>query len=120
MGFELLRNAGIKTAIITSEESDIVIRRAKKLKVDYLKQGSKDKGKLSAILEICSTENLDLANVAYIGDDVNCIEALERAGLAACPADAVQKVKNIPGIIILQKKGGEGVVRELIEDYILK
>jgi N-acylneuraminate cytidylyltransferase len=120
MGFELLRNAGIKTAIITSEESDIVVRRANKLKVDYLNQGLKNKGKLSAILDICMKEKLDLSNVAYIGDDVNCLEALNNVGLAACPADAMQKVKDIPGIIILQKKGGEGVVRELIEDYILE
>jgi N-acylneuraminate cytidylyltransferase len=119
MGFELLRNAGIKTAIITTEKTRIVEERAKKLNIDYVNQGLKNKGKLMAIQEICQIEKIELSNVAYIGDDINCIEALNHVGLAACPADAQTRIKEIPGIIILQKKGGEGVVREFIEDYIL-
>jgi 3-deoxy-D-manno-octulosonate 8-phosphate phosphatase KdsC-like HAD superfamily phosphatase len=50
---------------------------------------------------------------------VNCIQLLEVVGLAACPADAVKKVKEIPGILILEKNGGEGVVREFA-DLILE
>ena len=119
MGFELLRKAGIKTAIITSEKTRIVEERAKKLNIDYINQGVKNKGKLMAIQEICKNEKIELSNVAYIGDDINCMEALNHVGLAACPADAIKRIKEIPGIIILQKKGGEGVVREFIEDYIL-
>lgn len=117
-GFELLRNAGIKTAIITSEETQIVSRRATKLKVDYLYQGQSNGGKLTAIKEICKQEKIRLEEVAYIGDDVNCIEALQAVGVAACPADAVDTVKAIPNITVLSKKGGEGVVREFIEKLI--
>lgn len=51
MGFQLLREAGIKTGIITSENTKIVENRAKKLKVDYLVQGKRDGGKLAAIRE---------------------------------------------------------------------
>ena len=119
MGFELLRKAGIKTAIITSEKTRIVEDRTRKLNIDYVNQGVKNKGKLMAIKEICQIEKIQLSNIAYIGDDINCLEALNSVGLAACPADASRVIKDIPGIIILKRKGGEGVVREFIEDYIL-
>jgi len=119
-GFELLRKNGIKTGIITSENTKIVENRAKKLKVDYLYQGLEHKGKLDIAKEICKKENISLSEVAYIGDDINCKELLENVGLAACPANALEDVKNIPNIIKLSKKGGEGVVREFISEYILK
>ncbi len=114
-GFELLRNAGIKTAIITSENTKIVERRAAKLRVDYLYQGKEYGGKLETIKEICAKENIALNEVAYIGDDINCMDALKAVGLAACPADANEKITVLPGIFTLNKKGGDGAVRELID-----
>lgn len=115
MGFELLRDAGIKTGIITSENTKIVERRAAKLKVDYLFQGKREGGKLAAAMEICTKEGLTLENVAYIGDDINCMDLLEAVGMAACPADALQSVKDIKNIRKLTLNGGEGVVREFVE-----
>lgn len=115
MGFNLLKQAGIKTGIITTEQTNIVSRRAEKLKTDYVYQNVGFGGKLKAALEICEKENISMQEVAYIGDDINCIELLSAVGLAACPANATQKVKEIPGIIHLSKSGGEGVVREFIE-----
>ncbi len=114
MGLSLLRQQGIKTAIITSENTALVERRAKKLKVDYLYQGKRDGGKLACVQEICKELNISLAEVAYIGDDLNCIDLLSQVGTAACPNNAVRQVKMVPGIIQLEKKGGEGVVREFI------
>lgn len=119
MAFNLLREAGIKTGIITTENTTIVERRAAKLKIDYVYQGAGFKGKLAAALEICSKENITLNEVAYIGDDINCIELLKAVGIAACPANSTKKVKAIPGIIHLQKNGGEGAIREFVDDYIL-
>ena len=118
-GFELLRNIGIKTGIITSENTNIVLNRAKKLKVDYLYQGLEHKGKLDIVKDICKKENINLDEVAYIGDDVNCKELLENVGVASCPSNAVLEIKNIANIIKLSKSGGNGAVREFIE-YILK
>ena len=115
MGFHLLREAGIKSGIITTENTQIVERRAAKLKVDYVYQGKNTGGKLQTALEICRKEGITLAEAAYIGDDINCYDLLCEVGLAACPADAVDKIKTIPNIRILRKKGGEGVVREFIE-----
>ena len=115
MGFQLLREAGIKTGIVTTETTTIVERRAKKLKVDHLFQGKGFGLKLDVAKEICALENIDLSEVAYIGDDINCIQLLQSVGVKACPANATKKVKAIDGIIQLKLAGGEGVVREFIE-----
>ena len=115
LGIRLLREAGIKVGIITSENTKIVENRAKKLKADYLYQGKIDGGKLAIAQEICQKEGISLNEVAYIGDDVNCIELLKSVGFAACPADAQDLVKKVPNIHIMQKKGGEGCVREWAE-----
>jgi N-acylneuraminate cytidylyltransferase len=113
-GFELLRKAGIKTGIITSENTKMVENRAKKMKVDYLYQGLEHKGKLEIVKEICKKENISLDEVAYIGDDINCKELLQSVGLAACPKNALDEIKQILNIIQLSKKGGDGAVREFI------
>ena len=115
MGLQLLMKAGIKTGIITSENTKIVEKRAKKLKVDYLYQGKREGGKLEVAKEICAKEYISLDEVAYIGDDINCHELLSSVGMAACPANALPRIKNIPNIIHLEKKGGEGAVREFVE-----
>jgi len=114
-GFELLRKAGIKTGIITSENSKIVESRAKKLKIDYVYLGVEHEDKLKIAKEICEKEGISLDEVAYIGDDINCKELLEAVGLSACPANAVEEIKRIPNIIRLSKRGGEGAVREFVE-----
>lgn len=119
MGMVILHEHGIKTGILTTENTSIVERRAQKLKVDYLYQGVGFGGKLAAAKEICAKEGITLKEIAYIGDDINCIELLQQAGLAACPANATKKVKAIPGIIQLQRSGGDGAIREFIDTYIL-
>lgn len=115
MGFELLRAANIKTGIITSENTQIVSNRAKKLKVDYLYQGKISGGKLSSAIEICKKEGIALSNVAYIGDDINCFDLLQSVGKAFCPSDAVGKIKYIENICILNSRGGQGAFREAVE-----
>lgn len=118
MGISLLHDAGIKTGIITSENTHIVESRAQKLKVDYLFQSERDGGKLAVAKNICAEMGITLNEVAYIGDDINCVELLSNVGIAACPVDAQSKVKSIPGIKIMTKRGGEGCVREFVEMII--
>ena len=115
MGMGMLREKGIKVGIITSEDRQLNKRRADKLKVDFFYQGRKDVGKLAVAQEICDKMGITLREVAYMGDDVNCIELLSSVGLAACPADADGRVKAIPGIRVMTKKGGDGCVREFCE-----
>lgn len=118
MGMGMLREKGIKVGIITSEERDLNQRRADKLKLDFFYQGKKNGGKLAVAKEICKQMGITLQEVAYIGDDVNCIEILSSVGMAACPADADVRVKAIPGIRVMTKKGGEGCVREFCDCII--
>ncbi len=112
-GFELLRNDGIKTAILTSENTKIVENRAKKLKIDFLYQGQQNK--LESLIQLCKTLSVSLDEVAYIGDDINDKSVLEAVGFPACPSNAVSEIKKIPQIIALDVCGGAGAVRAFIE-----
>lgn len=113
MGVERLRKlCGIETGIITGELSPSVSRRAEKLGIVELHLGVKDKlGKLSEILE---RTQLHWSQIAYIGDDVNDLEVLERVGISACPADAMEHVTCMANYIC-QQKGGYGAFREFAE-----
>lgn len=111
-GIELLRNAGIQTGIITSENTKLVARRAAKLKMDHLVQGAVDK--LPVLLSLLKQTGLRAEEVAYIGDDLADIPVLRAVGLAACPADAIQEVKNLT-IYHCKSDGGAGCVREFAE-----
>ncbi len=119
MGMGMLREKGIKVGIITSEDRQLNQRRADKLKLDFFYPGKKNGGKLAVAREICQKMGISMQEVAYIGDDVNCIELLSAVGMAACPADADSRVKAIPGINVMTKKGGEGCVREFCEMLML-
>ncbi|KAA3436583.1 acylneuraminate cytidylyltransferase [Rufibacter hautae] len=112
-GFELLRNAGIKTGVVTAENRQLNQNRAEKLKLDFVYQGVSDK--LSVVKKLCEQEGISLDEVAYIGDDLNDIELLNNVGVPATPSNAFAKVKQIPNILLLNKKGGEGAVREFVE-----
>jgi N-acylneuraminate cytidylyltransferase len=116
MGFQLLQKTGVKVGILTTEDKELNRRRAKKLGLDFDFHGAKDK--LQIVKDLCIKENITLSEVAYIGDDVNCFDLLSHVGIAACPNNAVEKIKAIPNIMLLQKKGGDGVVREFVELFL--
>ena len=115
MGFALLRERGIITGIITSENVELNRRRAKKLKLDILEAGCKDKA--AAIIKYCQQYHIHPENVCYIGDDLNDLEALKLAGYGCCPANAVTAVKEIADFVT-KSKGGEGVIREVTEKLV--
>ena len=115
MALQILHNHGIRTGIITSEQRELVARRAAKLHVDYLRLGQRDGGKRAVAEEICREMGISMQQVAYIGDDLNCYDILTAVGYAACPSDACRKVLNISGIHVMSRKGGDAVVRELAE-----
>lgn len=119
MGIQLLREKGIKTAIVTSENTELVKRRACKLGIDYLIQGKRNDDKLIVVQNLCKQLAITMSEVAYIGDDINCYNLLFAAGAKACPADACAKVKSIKGIKIMTRDGGEGCVREFIDLLLL-
>lgn len=115
-GIVNLNNAGIITAIITARDNGTVYHRAKNLKIQELHQGSKNK--IATLQEIMNKYNLTFDEISYMGDDLPDICILEKAGIAACPNDAVEEVKQIANFIT-DKNGGRGAVRELC-DFILK
>lgn len=113
MGVERLRKlAGIDTGIITGETSPSVARRAEKLQIKELHLGVKDK--LGRVLEIMQRLQLQWEEIAYIGDDVNDLEVMEEAGIAACPSDAMPQVIDIVDHHCANK-GGYGAFREFAE-----
>ena len=117
MGFQLLRKAGIKVGILTSEDRMLNRKRSEKLSLDFDFHGAKDK--LQIVKDLCVREGVSMNQIAYVGDDINCFELLSNVGVSACPQNAVDKIKLIPEIIILNKRGGQGVFREFSE-MILK
>ncbi len=112
MGIELWRKAGYRVAIMTGERTPIVEKRAAKLKIDRVEMGVSDKA--SAIEKLAREEALDLENIAFLGDDINDLDAMGRVGLAAAPADASAANKAVAHYVCAARGGG-GCLRELIE-----
>lgn len=115
MGISLAVKAGISVAIITGRESEIVTRRAKELKIPYVYQGVSDKA--AKLFDLMSEVKSTPEEIAFIGDDLNDISAMEAVGFAACPADACSEVKQMCQFIS-KYNGGEGAVREIIEHIL--
>ena len=116
MGMKLLQKKGFKVGIITSEDRAINRNRAKKLQLDYDFHGVEDK--LSAVELLCKKEGVSMFEIAYIGDDVNCFNLLSNVGIAACPFNAVDEIKQIPKIIKLKRSGGQSVFREFSKLFL--
>jgi N-acylneuraminate cytidylyltransferase len=115
-GIELLKNTGVAIAIITSEDTKIVEKRMKKLKIDHVYIGVKDK--LSIYESLKEMLSLTDQNIAYCGDDINDTEIIEKAGFTACPMNAVTVIKR-KCHYISSYRGGAGFVREIC-DMIIK
>ncbi|MFT6869719.1 MAG: 3-deoxy-D-manno-octulosonate 8-phosphate phosphatase (KDO 8-P phosphatase) [Paraglaciecola sp.] len=107
----------IPVGIITGEETDIVKRRAEKLKIDYLFQGVTDK--LEVAKHLCTKLNISLNDVAYIGDDLNDITLLKKVGISASPKSAHNNIREIVNFVT-NKAGGEGAFREFVERVLEK
>lgn len=102
----------IPVAIITGEETEIVKRRAEKLKIDFLVQGSKDK--LVDALNLCKQLNISLADVAFIGDDINDLKLMKEVGFSCSPSNAPEYIKKLVNHVT-KTKGGDGAFREFVE-----
>jgi YrbI family 3-deoxy-D-manno-octulosonate 8-phosphate phosphatase len=111
-GFKLISKYGIRTVIMTSDYGKDISLRKSQICVDYLYTKCKD-DKVKILKSLCDIIDISIEDIAYVGDDINDKEVLEIVGFPFCPADASKCVKEIPGIYILEKKGGEGVIREI-------
>lgn len=121
-GVIFCKKLNIPVGIITGEDTQIVKRRAEKLKIEILHQGISNK--LAVAKSICKELNITLDDVAYIGDDLGDIELLNAVGISAAPFNAPDYIKSTVDFIT-KKSGGEGAFREFVEiiignDQILK
>ncbi|MDE6835748.1 MAG: HAD-IIIA family hydrolase [Muribaculaceae bacterium] len=114
-GVAFLRHLDIPVAIMTGENSQVVARRAEKLKIDRCYLGVKDK--LALASSLCEELGISLREVAFIGDDINDLPLLREVGFPGCP-------ENTPFYVaaharyIGEKSGGDGAFREFVETIL--
>jgi len=116
-GVLFARELGIEVGILTGENTHIMARRAKKLKIDLLHQSAGNKLKLAQ--QICAERGIELAQVAYIGDDIIDLPLLKKVGFSACPADAPPYISAHVDFCT-RRKGGEGAFRCFVEELLVR
>ena len=116
LGIAMTHRAGIKTAIITGRESEMVRLRGAELKICDVYQGTLDKQ--AALRELMDKHGLGAEEVAYVGDDLNDLPALVQAGFACGVANSVAEVAQRCHYVSAYRGGGGGV-RDILE-FILR
>ena len=117
LGIRRTINKGIIVGIIShSMSSGMIIKRAEMMGIERCYIG--DDPKLGILKQWCGELGLSLDEVAYIGDDLNDMDIIEAVGLAACPQDSADQVKDACQVI-LQRKGGDACVREFLDMFFL-
>ena len=111
IGLEMLRKLSIPMTIISTEKNPVVEIRAKKLALP-VEQGVKNK--IKELEKFSRFINVDYKNIAFVGNDINDIQCMIKVGFPIAVSDAVADIKKI-SLFVLDKKGGEGAVRELCE-----
>ncbi len=114
LAFDVLRKLEKPAYILSTEKNQIVTARANKLKIPVL-QGINNK--VEALKEIANKEGFNLQNILYVGNDLNDYQVMKLCGFSVCPADSHPKIKEISDVV-LKTNGGNGVVRELLEDVL--
>lgn len=117
MGITLLHEKGLPVGILSHSRSKTILdERARMLGIERVYSGKEPKLEVLSrwLLEL----NLTYEQVAYIGDDVNDLEVLEKVGFSACPHDAHFSLVKVVDVV-LQRNGGQGCVREFIDRFLL-
>ena len=112
LGLTLLRQSGVKVAIITGRRTRCVEIRMQNLGIDLLYQGVKDK--LATMSELLARLGLQPEEAGFMGDDLIDLKVMAACGFAAAPADA-QELARRHADVISSKEGGRGAVREICE-----
>lgn len=117
MGITLLHEKGIPVGIISHSRSKTILdERARMLGIERVYAGKEPK--LEVLDRWLAELNLQYEQIAYIGDDVNDLEVLEKVGFSACPHDAHFSLVKVVDVV-LQRNGGDGCVREFIDRFLL-
>jgi 3-deoxy-D-manno-octulosonate 8-phosphate phosphatase (KDO 8-P phosphatase) len=112
----LARVGGLRTGLITRRFSETVALRARDLKLEFVRQGSQDKG--SALKEIAREARVQISDVAFVGDDIVDLSAMRAGGLAIAVKNARAEVKR-EADYVTPHAGGDGGLRDAVE-FILK
>lgn len=112
----LARIAGLKTGLITRRSSETVALRARDLKIEYVRQGIRDKR--AAFEEIVKEEGIKLEEAAFVGDDIVDLPAMRAGGFAIAVKNARAEVKR-EAHHVTPHAGGDGALRDAVE-FILK
>jgi 3-deoxy-D-manno-octulosonate 8-phosphate phosphatase (KDO 8-P phosphatase) len=112
MGVSRARRAGLTLGLISGEGGPLVDRLAEKLLIADVQKDCKTKG--DALRNFAARNHFALAEICFMGDDVNDLPALEIAGISAAPADAQPSVLAVASLIST-RAGGQGAVREILE-----
>jgi len=115
-GFILLGFVGVECGLLTSEDTEIVRRRAAKMEIPHVITGARDK--VPALEALLATLKMSHEEVAYIGDDINDLEVLRRVGLSATvPGNFLPP--DFEADFVSTRAGGDGAVRQFAE-WILR
>jgi YrbI family 3-deoxy-D-manno-octulosonate 8-phosphate phosphatase len=106
-----LKEMNIPMVVISTEKNKVVASRSAKLNLECIQGVDNKKESLTAY---CNKNKFDPDKVLFIGNDINDKEVMKFVGYPLCPSDAHRSIKNISKYIF-DKKGGEGVVRELLD-----
>lgn len=111
LGLSRLRGLGLPMLVLSTEENPVVSARCRKLRMDCI-QGVPDKA--VKLAELAAAAGIDLAAVAYVGNDINDLGCLKGAGLPIVVADAHPDVIAL-GRLRTTIPGGYGAVREICD-----
>jgi 3-deoxy-D-manno-octulosonate 8-phosphate phosphatase (KDO 8-P phosphatase) len=112
MGVSRACKAGIIVALVSGEDSPLVDRYAQKFDIKDCFKGCKDKA--AALREFARRRDLTLAEICFMGDDVNDLDAMAIAGFSAAPANAHRAAREQANLVT-ERNGGRGAVRELVD-----
>ena len=115
MGVSIGRRAGLRFALVSGESGPSLDQIATKLGVSDVYRGCKDKA--AAVRDFVDRLDLDLADVCFVGDDANDVEAMRLCGLAAAPSTAHRSALAVASLVTDQP-GGAGAVREVIDGLL--
>jgi 3-deoxy-D-manno-octulosonate 8-phosphate phosphatase (KDO 8-P phosphatase) len=114
LAFNVINKLKKPTYIVSTEKNQVVKARAKKLQVPIL-YGLDDK--VSAVKNLSISKGYSLKKILYVGNDLNDLLIMKLCGFTACPSDSHEKIKEISSRVLMSK-GGEGVIRELLESFL--
>lgn len=112
---QLAIKKGYRVAIISGGYSESMVRRFEALNIKDVFLGVDNK--IEVFKDYITKNNLNPAEVLFMGDDIPDFEIMQHAGVATCPADAAEEIKAVSRYISHQK-GGHGSARDVIEQVM--